>query len=237
MIVTPKDLCVTVDKRSSLSSLNRSMSKDVAILDVFQPGLKRGAERLPFAPQKRYFYVEHPTEGWRVYLRACCFLHEAGAPFQKDRFLVVKRFGGDPKKKTWEPPKGQMEGKDGLRNANASILQLLEENVQREVEEEAKIRQIHHLTHTGLVLQSQEKDYPKNHYFQYHVFQGLVTTEEIQNAAAEFKWLQEHPAAFSRLRTDKREKDDLAWFSPKHTQMMGRWSPSLIVMYMGDKST
>jgi ADP-ribose pyrophosphatase YjhB (NUDIX family) len=212
------------------------MSKDVPIFDVFQKGLKRGAERLPFAPQKRYFYVEHPTEGWRVYLRACCFLHEAGEAFQKERFLVVKRYEGDPKKKTWEPPKGQMEGKDGLRHPNKSVLQLLEENVQREVEEESKVREILHLKHTGLVLQSQEKDYPKNHYFQYHVFQGLVRTEEIQNAAAEFKWLHEHPVFWLRLKADKREKDDLAWFSPKHTHLMGRWSPSLVAMYLADKS-
>jgi ADP-ribose pyrophosphatase YjhB (NUDIX family) len=212
------------------------MSKDVPILDVFQPGLKRGAERLAFAPHKRYFYVEHPTEGWRVYLRACCFLHETGVPFNKQRFLVVKRFDGDPKKKTWEPPKGQMEGKDGLRDPKKSILQLLEENVQREVEEEAKVREIQNLRHTGLVLQSQEKDYPKDHYFQYHVFQGLVTTQEIMNAAAEFKWLQEHPAAWARLRKDKREKDDIGWFSLKHTQLMGRWSPSLVTMYLADKT-
>ena len=212
------------------------MSKDIPILDVFQPGLKRGAERLAFAPHKRYFYVEHPTEGWRVYLRACCFLHEAGVPLQKNRFLVVKRFGSNPHAKSWEPPKGQMEGKDGLRDPNQSILELLEENVQREVEEEAKIKEIQHLKHTGLVLQSQEKDYPANHYFQYHVFQGFVTPQEISRAAEEFKWLHEHPKAWERMRKDKREKDDLGWFSPSKTKMMGRWSPSLIVMYMGDKS-
>ena len=33
-----------------------------AVFDVFQPGLLRGAERLPYAPSKRYFYVEHPTK-------------------------------------------------------------------------------------------------------------------------------------------------------------------------------
>jgi ADP-ribose pyrophosphatase YjhB (NUDIX family) len=213
------------------------MSKEIPIFDVFQPGLKRGAERLAFAPHKRYFYVEHPSEGWRVYLRACCFLHEAGQPFQKNRFLVVKRYGSDPKRKSWEPPKGQMEGKDGLRNPNTPILKLLEENVQREVEEEAKIREIRNLRHTGLVLQSQEKDYPKHHFFQYHVFQGMVTPEVIADAANEFKWLHEHPKAWERMRKDKREKDDLAWFSPKETQMMGKWSPSLIVMYMSDKSS
>ena len=84
------------------------MTTEVPILDVFQKGLRRGAAKLPHAPNKRYFYVEHPTEEWRVYLRACTFIHEAGVPFDQSRFLVVKRYEGDPKKKTWEPPKGQM---------------------------------------------------------------------------------------------------------------------------------
>ncbi len=212
------------------------MSKDTPIWDVFQPGLKRGAERLAFAPHKRYFYVEHPTEGWRVYLRACCFLHEADIPLQKERFLVVKRYEGNSKARTWEPPKGQMEGKDGLRDPKQSVLELLEENVQREVEEESKITEIQKLRHTGLVLQSQEKDYPKNHYFQYHVFQGFVRPEIILMAAQTFEWLHEHPKAWARMRKDKREKDDLTWFSPSKTKLMGRWSPSLVAMYLGDKS-
>lgn len=212
--------------------MNTGVPVPVPIFDVFQRGLIRGAAKLPFAPHKKYFYVEHPTEGWRVYLRACTFLHEAGVPFDQSRFLVVKRFGGDPNKKTWEPPKGQMEGKDALRS-KGSILKLLEENVYREVEEESKVKKILGLRHTGLVLQSQEADYPQNHFFQYHVFQGFVPSEEIQRAAEEFKWLNAHPVAWARMRKDVREKDALAWFDPNHTRMMGRWSPSLLVMYLG----
>lgn len=207
---------------------------DTPIFDVFQPGLKRGAASLAYAPHKRYFYVEHPTEGWRVYLRACCFLHEAGVPLDRSRFLVVKRYGGDPNKKTWEPPKGQMEGKDGLHK-KGSLLRLLEENVKREVEEESKVTKILALHHTSLVLQGQENDYPKNHYFQYHIFQGFVTPQEISAAAAEFDWLREHPLAWERMRKDKREKDDLGWFHPSHTQLMGRWSPTIVAMYLADQ--
>lgn len=210
------------------------MPSSEPILDVFQRGLVRGAASLPYAPHKRYFYVEHPTEGWRVYLRACTFLHEAGVPFDQKRFLVVKRFDGDPKKKTWEPPKGQMEGKDGL-SRRVSIMKLLEENVYREVEEEAKITKMVGLHHTGLILQSQEPDYPPNHFFQYHVFQAFVPTEEIAAAAGEFQWLREHPAAWARMRKDRREKDDLAWFDPHQTQMMGRWSPTLVAMYLANR--
>lgn len=32
------------------------------VFDVFQAGLKRGVEVLPYSPRKKYFYVEHPEE-------------------------------------------------------------------------------------------------------------------------------------------------------------------------------
>lgn len=201
------------------------------LLNVFQPNLVRGAARLPYAPHKRYFYVEHPEEGWRVYLRGCCFIHEAGVSDPK-RFLVVKRYQAAEDTKAWEPPKGQMEGKDGLAHPKWDILKLLTENVKREVEEESKIKNYDSLVYTGLVLQSREKDYPANTYFQYHIFQAVVSPQEIQNAASEFLWLNEHPAAFARLKKDKREKDALAWYDPRHTRLMGKWSPSLVVLYL-----
>ena len=92
--------------------------------DVFQKGLIRGSEKMPYDPEKSYFYVEHPQEGWRVYLRACCFIHEVpeeGACIDPTRFLVVKRSGRAANGKEWEPPKGQMEGKDGLSHPRTSL--------------------------------------------------------------------------------------------------------------------
>lgn len=201
------------------------------LLDVHQPGLIRGAERLAYAPHKRYFYVQHPTEGWKVFLRAGCFIHEEGHTDPK-RFLVVKRYGAGDDTKSWEPPKGQMEGKDGLAHPDWSILDLLTENVHREVEEEAKVSNFEQIRYTGLVLQSQEKDYPPNTYFQYHVFQAVISPQELQNALTEFEWLNAHPKYFERLRKDKREKDALAWFDPRKTKLMGKWSPSLVVLYL-----
>ena len=127
------------------------------ILNVFQPGLIRGAARLDYAPHKRYFYVEHPTEGWRVYLRSAAFLHEAGTRFDKGRFIVVKRTGGEKGNKSWEPPKGQMEGKD-VGRSRAPVIKLLEENIRREVDEEAKICKIMSLQHTGLQELPQSQD-------------------------------------------------------------------------------
>lgn len=196
--------------------------------DVFQDGLLRGAERLPYAPHKLYFYVEHPTEGWRVYLRAACFIHELYKPFQSSKFLVVKRTGGDPEKATWEPPKGQMEGRDG--HPKKSILQLLKENIKREVDEEAKINYLRELTHTGLILQDIEPDFPPNTYFQYHIFSAYAHPSQIARAFDEFAWIADHREEFMRLRSDRREKDAIAWYDPTK-KMMGRWSPTLLTMY------
>jgi ADP-ribose pyrophosphatase YjhB (NUDIX family) len=201
------------------------------LLNVFEPGLIRGAAKLDFAPHKRYFYVEHPTLGWRVYLRAATFLHEAGQPFDPSRFVVVKRYGADASTKAWEPPKGQMEGKDA-KPEEAPLIELMAENCRREVAEESKIERIHNLRYTGLVVQSREPDYPDNHYFQYHIFQALVSPRALQAAQGKFQWLNEHPAAFARLRSDKREKDALDWFDAKKTKLMGRWSPSIVALYL-----
>ena len=199
-------------------------------LDVFQQGLVRGSVALPYSPRKKYFYVEHPEEGWRVYLRAVCFVHELYRPFRADRFLIVKRTDGDPLKASWEPPKGQMEAKDG-RDKTKSVLQLLKENIRREVEEEAKISHLRELSHTGLVLQSTEPDFPPNTYFHYHVFSAYAHPSQIQRAFGEFTWITEHPEEFKAFRADQREKDAIEWYSPEK-KMMGRWSPSLVKMYL-----
>ena len=201
------------------------------VFDVFQAGLIRGSARLPYAPHKQYFYVEHPTEGWRVYLRAACFIHELYRPFNPSRFLVVKRTGGEADKASWEPPKGQMEAKDG-RNPTKTIMALLKENMRREVAEEAKITFVREMSHTGLVIQSIEPDFPPKTHFQYHIFSGYTHPTQIKNAADQFKWIDEHPEEFKKLRADQREKDDIAWYDAKETKMMGRWSPTIVKLYL-----
>jgi 8-oxo-dGTP pyrophosphatase MutT (NUDIX family) len=200
------------------------------ILDVFQPGLIRGSERLPYAPHKQYFYVEHPVEGWRVYLRSACFVHQLYKPFNPTKFLVVKRTGGKADKASWEPPKGQLEGKDARQQK--PILQLLKENIRREVAEEAKITYIRELSYTGLVIQSVEPDFPPNTFFHYHIFSGYAHPTQIENAFADFKWIEEHPEEFAKLRSDQREKDAISWFDPEQTKMMGRWSPTILKLYL-----
>ena len=130
-------------------------TKDV--FDVFQPGLVRGEASFKHKPEKKVFYVQHPTEGWRVFLRAVCFIHQEGKP---DRFIVLKKTGMAADANAWEAPKGQMEGKDGLAHPNWSILKLLEQNIRRETKEEAKISKFISLEHLpSLIVQAKESEY------------------------------------------------------------------------------
>jgi 8-oxo-dGTP pyrophosphatase MutT (NUDIX family) len=201
-------------------------------LDVFQESLIRGKSRMAFDPAKAYAYVEHPIEAWRVYLRGVCFIHEEGAVFDPKRFLVVKRTGANSASKAWEAPKGQMEGKDSEKHPRTHIERLIKENVRREVYEEAHIGILHNFKHTGLIFQGREPDYPPNTYFQYHIFQATTPTTAIQRALSWFAWLKEHPKYFARMKRDAKEKDALSWFDPRETQLMGKWSPSLVAMYI-----
>jgi hypothetical protein len=201
------------------------------IFDVFQKGLIRGAEHLSYDPTKAYAYVEHPTEGWRVYLRGAAFLHED--PLQLDRFMVFRN--SKPKysrKNIWEPPKGQMEGKDLLRRPNEPLLRLMTNSILREVEEEAHVTNIKQTRYTGLVFQSQESSYPKNWFFQYHIFQMIITTETVDSVFDTFAWMEEHPKAVKRWRRDRKETDRVAWFEPKDTPLNPRWCPTIVYAYL-----
>jgi len=207
------------------------------VFDVFQPGLRRGSARMPYSPKKRYYYVEHPKEGWRVYLRSACFLHPMYEPFNAAHFLVVKRTGGKEDKASWEPPKGQMEARD-VDGRKRNIFHLLRDNIRREVAEEAKITHVRDLWHTGIVLQSREPDFPPNTYFQYHVFSGHVHPQQITRAFQDFDWYTVNREAFEGLPADEREKDALAWADVGgKKKMMGRWSPTIVKLYLKQFST
>lgn len=210
--------------------------------DVFQEGLLRGSEKMPYDPKKAYFYVETPSfresggkEGWRVFLRACCFMHEVpqeGECIDFKRFIVVKRTDGAANGKEWEPPKGQMEGKDGLAHPRTNLLKLMAENVKREVYEESRVKRLVGLEHTNLVYEAKENDYPPNTFFQYHIFRAQVTPSTWMKAAAELDKCRANPSTFKKMKRDMREKDALAWFSPSETRIMGRWSPKIVILYL-----
>lgn len=121
-----------------------------------------------------------------------------------------------------------MEGKE---LGNGTMLSLLQENARRETEEEAHITNIT-LRHTGLIFQSQENDYPSNHYFQYHIFQGFITPHQIEKSFETFKWIKKHPKGFERWKIDRREMDAVSWYHPK-LRLNPRWSKSIVAMYRG----
>ena len=202
------------------------------IFDVFEKGLIRGAEHLPYDPTKAYAYVEHPTLKWRVYLRNVAFLHID--PKEADKFLVFRNSkpGTTKRKPIWEPPKGQMEGKDLLHHPSKPLLPLLVNALKREVEEEAHVTEIKEIRYTGLVFQSQESSYPSNWYFQYHIFQFLVEPHVVQAVFDEFEWIEKHPKAVARWRRDRRETDRVAWFDPRTTPLNPHWCPTIVFSYL-----
>jgi 8-oxo-dGTP pyrophosphatase MutT (NUDIX family) len=211
--------------------------------DIFQPGLVRGSGTTSFDPEKSYFFVETPDytpsagkSGWRVYLRACCFIHEQPEGQNQcvdlRRFIVVKKTGMPANAKAWDPPKGQMEGKDAMKHPRTPLLKLIETNIRREVEEESRIRSLKGLEYTGLVLEGVESNYPKNTFFQYHIFRAQVATKEWMAASSELDWCRAHPAAHARMKRDYREKDALSWYSPSDTKLIGKWAPKLVIMYL-----
>lgn len=207
--------------------------------DVFQEDLVRGSLKMPYDPEKAYFYVETPDfalgKGWRVFLRAASFLHEVpvgDACIDPLRFIVVKRAGKPANGKEWEPPKGQMEGKDGLYHPRTSLVKIMADNIKREVYEEARIKAVKGLEYTGLVFEGREPDYPPNTFFQYHIFKAQVTPKIWMAASSELDWCRNHPKAFARMSRDKREKDALAWYSPSETKLMGKWTPKIVALYL-----
>ena len=210
------------------------------IINVFQEGLRRGAERLPHDPSKRYAFVQHPTEGWRVYLRSAVFIHEApsahlkGSNYDPLKFLVVKRRGAHFTTAAWEPPKGQMEGKDllGVRGKGRPLLEVLASNARRETFEEAHIEDLQTLIYTGLVFQGREKGYPPNTFFQYHIFQAFVPHSEIEKSFQTFDWIRSHRQEFSEWSRDRREKDAVSWFDPRQTRLNPRWTPAIAAIYL-----
>jgi hypothetical protein len=126
-----------------------------------------------------------------------------------------------------------MEGKDALKHPRTSIMELLKQSIRREVDEEAHINVLHNLEHTGLIQQAIEPDFLPNTYFHYHVFRAQTPVKSIRRGLNWFNWLKEHPKFFARMKRDKKEKDELSWFDPVKTKLMGRWSPKLVPMYIG----
>jgi hypothetical protein len=208
---------------------------NLPVYNIFQEGLRSGSHIFRRTPNKQYAYVEHPTEGWRVYLRSCAFLHDTSKP-NHTKFAVVKATHKKLSSYAWEPPKGQMEGKDLVKSNSitpTALLKSLQNNALREIQEESKIVGPIDLHYSGMVFQNREKEYPEGHVFQYVIFVGSITPEQYNDAKERFRYYKEDaPKEFKALPKDQQEKDDIAWFDPSETALFGRWSPSIVMMYI-----
>jgi hypothetical protein len=120
-------------------------------------------------------------------------------------------------------------------------------NAYREVVEESGIPlEDFALRHSGFIYQSREKDYPANHFFQYHIFVGEVDSDGIVHynnqirlkgvnyAIQRFHYYKAHPEIFNALRKDYKEKDAIVWFDPVETKLFGRWSPDIVMLYLNN---
>jgi hypothetical protein len=202
--------------------------------NIFQEGLISGSNTFRRSPHKEYAYVEHPTEGWRVYLRSCAFIHDI-TDARPDKFIVVKDTRTAKHGYAWEPPKGQMEGKDIIKSNSIAVNQLissLQNNIIREVQEESKLPGLLDLRFTGMVYQGREKEYPENHVFQYIIFVGAITPDQFYYAKGRFDYYKENPSEFKELVKDQQEKNDIAWYKLDKKRLFGRWSPSIVMLYL-----
>ena len=87
-----------------------------------------------------------------------------------------------------------------------------------------------HLPH--LIIQSKEEEYGPNDYFQYHVFRAVVKSSVLQRARNIFAYYKERPEEFAALSSDDNEKDAIAFYHSRYTKLMGRWSPTLVRLYL-----
>jgi hypothetical protein len=55
---------------------------------------------------------------------------------------------------------------------------------------------------------------------------------QISHSFDQFAWIAGHMEEFRKLRSDKREKDAIAWYDGAATKMMGRWSPTITKLYL-----
>jgi hypothetical protein len=108
----------------------------------------------------------------------------------------------------------------------------MQENMVREVDEEARVKSLQMIRYTGLFIEDREVDYKPNTFFQYHIFQAFITPKIYEDAANELQWCREHPVEFDKLSRDKKEKDMIAWYNPKETKLMPRWAPRLVRLYL-----
>jgi hypothetical protein len=59
-----------------------------------------------------------------------------------------------------------------------------------------------------------------------------VSDAELEKSEKTFAWMKAHPKAVQRWKRDRKEKDEIALFSPSQTRLNPRWCPDIVALYI-----
>jgi len=190
-------------------------------LDI--PGIRFGAHHFRRF-NKVYAYVALPNSDTWVFLRTAAMIEVEMPPHlraSEPHFILVHDVG-NTKKRSWDPPKGQVEYKEfetikiHHRSTKTRLHALLKEGVAREVEEESKIKiaDVKDLTELDLVVGGHHDDLPNHFNYQYHLFDGRITYKTYLKAQQALDRLRNNPALTVAMPKDVLEKDRIALWKP-----------------------
>jgi len=189
--------------------------------NLYVPGIRFGAHNFRRF-NKIYAYVALPEcEKW-IFLRTAAMI-EVEMPVEKEPHYILVHDVGNTKKRSWDPPKGQVEYKEfeiiktEFRSQKKRLHALLKEGIAREVEEESKIKitDVKDLTELDqLVVAGHHDDLPNHFHYQYHLFEGRITYKTYLKASAALERLRNNPDLAISMPKDVLEKDRLALWKP-----------------------
>lgn len=193
-----------------------------------------------FSSGKQYVFIKHGKS--RIFLRNILFLVNA----RNTKEIAIVREWGAHIKKSWEPPKGQMEWKEfadsGVRAGDTISPQILtqfqKEGVLREMVEEAKIytSEIKHLTKLPIAYEQEWVDSKLPHArFQYQFWYATTTPAVMLEAQKRMHTLVKHKDDWKFILPDDiTEKDDIQWWNPETDGwgcIRGEFSKKMTTLY------
>jgi hypothetical protein len=179
-----------------------------------------------FTSGKQYVYLRDGEK--KIFLRNILFIHHASKP---QEVVVVREWGTNSDRGSWEPPKGQMEWKEladtGIRAgqdiSEARLVAQMKKGVLREIAEEAKILPSE-IKDLHILPMSYTEEFPaagKNAFFRYQFWKG--TLGDLRPAQKRMRELVENGADWSQmLPKDVCEKDAVEWWSPSSPAAWGK---------------
>jgi hypothetical protein len=197
-----------------------------------------------FSTGKEYACVveEKDRANRRVFLRNIAFLHP---PSDLSKIVVVREWGTESNRQTWEPPKGQMEWKEFAAAdfkprqdiTPRQLVAAMRKGLLRELAEEAKLTAADIRDFALLPLSYTEpfEAAGKNAVFRYQFWEGVVTEAAMRRAQGRMEELVGNPETWADIPADKKEKNAVAWWKPTSSEawrrIRGAFSGTMVRMY------